>query len=144
MPYKAIQYHDVLQKPLWKILAPLHIFCFREIFLFPCTIFVRFVTFFAHDSLPILRTTTKLLLGPLSIARGQKPKNNATCEAKWSVGLPYLASKKVNYTSKVRYRSTVPLCRQICENCLINSFFSSTIAFYIWGHRPLCPDGLIL
>ena len=38
------------------------------------TFFVLFGTFFAHDSpLPTrTTTTTKLLLGPLSIARGQK------------------------------------------------------------------------
>ena len=37
----------------------------------PCTIFVRFRTFFTHVSTP--RTiTTKLLLGPLSVAPGQK------------------------------------------------------------------------
>ena len=35
-------------------------------------IFVRFGTFFAHVSVPTTTTTTKLLLGPLSVARGQK------------------------------------------------------------------------
>ena len=42
--------------------------------MFPCTIFVRFATFLELDSTPttITRTTTKLLLEPLSVARGQK------------------------------------------------------------------------
>ena len=42
--------------------------------MFPCTIFVPFALgpFFAFDSTPRTRTTTKLLLRPLSIARGQK------------------------------------------------------------------------
>ena len=59
-----------------------NIFCyFCHIFLYFChvfcllTFFVTFVTFFAFDSTPRSRsttTTTKLLLEPLSIARGQK------------------------------------------------------------------------
>ena len=56
------------------------------------TFFVPFGTFFAHDSTPPRRTTTttttttKLLLGPLSGARGQK-------ETK----LPYLKLKLLFY-----------------------------------------------
>ena len=55
-----------------------NIFCSLGYFLFPCTIFVRFGTFFPHVSTPRPRTrtrtttTTKLLLGPLSGACGQK------------------------------------------------------------------------
>ena len=50
----------------------------NHIFVFPCTIFVRFGTFFTHFSTPRRRTTTttNLLLGPLSAARGQKPENH--------------------------------------------------------------------
>ena len=63
MSYKSIQCLNVPQKPL-------------KTFLFPCTIFVRFGTFFTHVSTPRRRrrtttTTSKLLLGPLNIARGQ-------------------------------------------------------------------------
>ena len=55
--------------------VPLHIFCSLAHFLFPCTLFVPFGTFFTHVSTPTttrITTTTKLLLGPLSVARGQK------------------------------------------------------------------------
>ena len=48
-------------------------FCLLTIFVTFVTFFVTFVTFFAFDSTPTTttRTTTKLLLGPLSVARGQ-------------------------------------------------------------------------
>ena len=58
------------------IYSYLQIFCSRTFFVPFATFFVRehfffpFGTFFAHDSTPP-RTTTKLLLGPLRIARGQ-------------------------------------------------------------------------
>ena len=55
------------------IFRSLHIF-FRRTFFVPLHIFVPFGTFFTHASTPTTRTTrtTKLLLGPLSRARGQK------------------------------------------------------------------------
>ena len=51
-------------------------FLFICTFLFPCTLFVPFGTFFTHVSTPTTTATitTKLLLGPLSVARGQKGK----------------------------------------------------------------------
>ena len=70
--------------------VPLHIFCSHEEFLFPCTFFVLMKIFcslaqFLFDlnyfllMIPrqpaTLTTTTKLLLGSLSIARGQKGRN---------------------------------------------------------------------
>ena len=64
-----------------------HVFCSTNTFCYFChilcylchvfcllTFFVTFVTFFTHDSLPPT-TTTKLLLGPLSVARGQKTRD---------------------------------------------------------------------
>ena len=57
--------------PFWNFLFA-HISCsIRNIFCSQ-TFFVPFGTFFAQDSTPPITTTTKLLLGPLSIARGQK------------------------------------------------------------------------
>ena len=53
------------------VFAPLHIFYSLTQFFFPCTIFVQFEPFLELDSTQT-RTTTKLLLGPLSVARGQK------------------------------------------------------------------------
>ena len=55
------------------IFRSLHIF-FRHTFFVSLHIFVPFGTFFTHASTPTTRTTrtTKLLLGPLSRARGQK------------------------------------------------------------------------
>ena len=38
--------------------------------------FVTFVTFFTHDLTPRTTTTTKLLLGPLNVDRGQKAVSN--------------------------------------------------------------------
>ena len=56
-----------------------HVFCSTNIFCYFCnvfcllTFFVTYVTFFTHVSTPRTTTrTTKLLLGPLSVARGQK------------------------------------------------------------------------
>ena len=72
-PHKAIQGHSI---PWCTTEAFMKKFCSLAYFLYPCTIFVRFGTCSAHDSPPTLRTTTtKLLLGPLSIARGQKVRN---------------------------------------------------------------------
>ena len=63
-----IQYHNVPEK---------HGFCSLAHFLFPCAISVRFGTFLELDSTPstrstIITTTTKLLIGPLSVAYGKK------------------------------------------------------------------------
>ena len=56
-----------------------NIFCFLWNVLCSRTFFVPFVPFFTHVSKPItpttITTTTKLLLGPLSRARGQKLEN---------------------------------------------------------------------
>ena len=46
------------------------------------TFFVPFGTYFNHVSTPRTRTTTKLLLGPLSVARGQK-RPSVLPEKKW-------------------------------------------------------------
>ena len=72
-PQTAIQYHNVPQKitlcpiePLW-IHFDLHIF-----FLSQCTLFVTLHIFCSQFLFCSTPTTTKLRLGPLSIARGQK------------------------------------------------------------------------
>ena len=67
MPYKAIQYHNGPKK---------HNFCSLAQF------FVWFRTFFTHASMPRTRTT-KILLGPLSVARGQK-RPFPVIEPSWS------------------------------------------------------------
>ena len=69
-PYKPIQDQNSSNKVIQSCIQPL--FHWR-------TFFVLFVTFFAHVSTPTTRTTTrttKLLVGPLSGARGQKVYSN--------------------------------------------------------------------
>ena len=79
----AIQFHNVKIKLCFHcnwdfmnfILTCRNIFCSLAHFLFPCTFlnnFFLFRAFLELDSTPTTATTTKLLLGPLSIACGQK------------------------------------------------------------------------
>ena len=76
-PHKATQDHTRPNKAIQGKHDNSIPWCATEAhFLFPCTFFVRFGTFLELDSTPRsrtrTRTTTKVLLGPLSVARGQK------------------------------------------------------------------------
>ena len=94
-------------------------------FLF-ANVFVTFVTFFTHDSLPPTTTktttTTKLLLGPLSVARGQKVLNLLDYFKK------YLAviRKKISC-----FQSHIPQMKTKFEIRKGQDFFTSLILFHV-------------
>ena len=97
--------------------------CHRSTFFGPLHNFCSFGTFFTHVSTPRTRTTTKLVLGPLSVARGQKDEQNASFFQKILKNKAFFPRKFVMIIKNCEdtpFQSSWKLVIfpwKICENC---------------------------
>ena len=136
--YSAIKDHNAQQfnaKMCHKRWHFAHIWAFfysLAHFSFPCTLFVRFETFLELNSTPRTRrrTTTKLLLGPLSRARGQKYVRWSFYEAVYPKATASFRHLRLffreNYVSRAKVRTINSHCIYYflyAPHCLIQFSF---------------------